>query len=389
MPGAMKENNVICLLKPQIMMPFEDDNLSLLWFQKSNTYTIIDNNLMDYLQAFLYKTQADFFRHLKINGVPSKESLAYYKALKYWLEQANHTNEDTCEYSKSEYLEFKQQNKEILHSTYYSIYGKWIQINFPNHKIKNLVHPQLSYYEARFNDNITYQVLDIMLFNSDLVLYLNKTFVNTCDLSETHVFLGKLSLQIISLLYSKLENDWLATFHASTIVKQDKAIMCIGKSGSGKSTLCSLLSQFGYDVLADDLTPMLYANQEVYRNPSAISIKKGAFKLLKPYVKDFNALATINNYKGDIRFLPINRKPKYKDSFRCNKIVVVNYNKDIEQASMEIISKSDGLDILITESWVSDQPDYALQFLNWINTVTFYRLTYSKTKDAVACFNML
>lgn len=388
---TIKKDITNCKLEPQIIMPCRGNNeLSLLWFQKSNTYSIVGNAILDVIETFLYKTKADFFKYLNTTRIPQEVALEYYLEIKQWLEQVNSEGEDVHQHYKSKYLNFEQQGtNDETHSLYYCIYGKWIQINFPNHIIRDLVHPQLSHYEVGYNNNITYQVFDIICIKDDLVLYLNKRLKTCCDLRETHVFLGKFALQIVSLLHSKSDKDWLATFHASTIVKQDKAIMCIGKSGSGKSTLCSLLNQYGYDVLADDLTPMLSASLEVYRNPSAISIKKGAFNHLKPYVKGFEALATINNYKGDIKFLPANCDAKHKTSFKCEKIVIVNYNEEVKQACLEVVSKIDGLDILITESWVSEQPDHALQFLNWINTVTFYKLTYSKTKDAVEYFNSI
>jgi hypothetical protein len=134
---------------------------------------------------------------------------------------------------------------------------------------------------------------------------------------------------------------------------------------------------------------MLAKSQEIYRHPSSVSIKKGAFNLLKPYVKHFDTLPIINTYKGEIKFLPIVIKNRKAFSFKCRKVLVVNYDETVKEAQLTEIPKSEGLEILIAESWLSNLPDNALQFLKWIQQITFFKLTYSKTEDALESFKIL
>ncbi|MFI1770615.1 hypothetical protein [Thalassobellus citreus] len=380
--------NNIAALAPKYVLPIDSEHeLYVLWFNKSNSYIIVSNKVLEFLKSFLNKTKIDFFNYLKNKGYTYENSANYYLEISQLLLSVNYNSRSNYNIYEFKYLDYKKLYKEEITSrTYYVIYGKYIQVNFPNEIIKNFVNPQLAYYEASFNSNVDYQVFDVVCDNKNVVLYLNRTFLLATKLVEMHVFLGKFSLQIFNLLYAKKEEDWLATFHASTVVKDKNAIMCIGKSGSGKSTLSALLNQNGYNVVADDITPMLASSLEVYRNPSAISIKKGAFTLLNNHVKSFNSLTTVNGYKGDIKFLPINGCPKKTYSYKCNKVVLVNFNKDNKIPSLEILDRSKGLEILISESWVSSNSSHALQFLNWINTVTFYKLTYSKTEDAIKYF---
>ena len=97
-------------------------------------------------------------------------------------------------------------------------------------------------------------------------------------------------MELLCLLTHKKEHDWLGTFHASTIANNKEAIMLIGASGRGKSTLSALLMANGFNLIADDFTPVLAKTQTIYNYPSAISIKEGAFKTLESYFQNFNNL---------------------------------------------------------------------------------------------------
>lgn len=383
------------LLAPQYILPIDENNeLYILWFKKSNSYIIVSHMVLDLLKAFLNKTKKGFLNYLNTKEYSKKLSVQYYSEMSHFLEQENYKCKPLHVTYEMQYLEFKEEYTEAVSSTTnYLIYNKYIQISFPNTKVKNLVHPQLVDYEVPFTDSLDYQVFHLVYDtdNANIILYLNKVFVFSTPLSELHVFLGKFLLQVINILYSKKEDDWLATFHASTVAKDNDAIMCIGKSGSGKSTLCALLNSNGYDVVADDMTPMLASSLEVYRNPSAISIKKGAFEVLSSQIEIFNSLIPITSYKGAIKFLPVKNRQITKPLFnyKCNKVVLVNFDKDNEEASLEVIPKSVGLEVLIGESWISNKTNDALQFLKWINRVTFFKLTYSKEADAIKYFEEL
>ena len=107
-------------------------------------------------------------------------------------------------------------------------------------------------------------------------------------------------MELICLISNTTEQDWLGTFHASTISNGKEAIMLIGDSGNGKSTLSTLLITNGFHLVADDLTPMLSENQHVYNFPAAVSIKQGAFDVLRPLIKNFDSYPSVilNNSKG-------------------------------------------------------------------------------------------
>ncbi len=184
--------------------------------------------------------------------------------------------------------------------------------------------------------------------------------------------------------------DWMGTFHASTVAKNNEAVMIIGDSGKGKSTFTALLLGQGYEILADDITPILAKDSLVYPYPGGISIKAGSFGILKNSLPNFESLTEhyINPYKGFVKYVDAPKSNGYLKGYPCKTMVSINYKKDAN-TSLEIISVADALNTLIPESWLAHDIYNAQQFLNWIKDVKFYELTYSDTDEAIKVFSTL
>ena len=197
-----------------------------------------------------------------------------------------------------------------------------------------------------------------------------------------HLLQGKFVMQLLSLIHHKEEEAWLGTFHGSTMSDGKNAVLFVGNSGKGKSTLCALLSANGFELVADDVSPMLYEDRQIYYNPSAISIKEGAFEILQPLIDGFEQIpeTLFNTSKGKLKYVPC--KAPSNISYPCKSIIMVNYEKGAE-TQLKPISEKLLLETLIPESWLSPNPHYAEQFLEWLKSVYFYKLTYSDTKSVV------
>ena len=118
-------------------------------------------------------------------------------------------------------------------------------------------------------------------------------------------------------------------------------------------------------------------------------MKDNSFKTIESYIKDFDKLEAYQtkSSKGLIRYLPPQNSLTIK-AMPCDKIVLVNYEENaltiIEEISIEIILKT-----LIPDSWLSPKPKNAEYFLNWLENITFYKLTYSNDKEVVKTFKEL
>ena len=112
---------------------------------------------------------------------------------------------------------------------------------------------------------------DIFKIDHNLYLFKDGNYIGRYKTNEFHLLQGRFALELTNSIFNLDIEQWIATFHASTITYKKEAIMIIGDSGNGKSTLSALLMANGFDVLADDFTPM-YKDLNLYRYPAAISL---------------------------------------------------------------------------------------------------------------------
>ena len=202
-----------------------------------------------------------------------------------------------------------------------------------------------------------------------------------------HEFQGKFSIEFLCSLYKKNEHDWMGVFHASTISKNNQSVMFTGDSGNGKSTLVSILMAKGYNIIADDFTPILRADLKTYCFPTAISIKEKSFEMIEsmyPIICELKKYY-INELKGNVKYLPpITNKIKAI----CNSVVWVKYGKDLDN-SLEKISTENALQKFLPDAWISNQEVNANAFMKWITKTNFYELKYSDNKKLISLVDSL
>lgn len=142
-------------------------------------------------------------------------------------------------------------------------------------------------------------------------------------------------------------------------------------------------------MVSDDISPLLQKNLSFYQNPSAISIKSGAFKIFNSKINGFNTLQShyVNEVKGKVKYVPP-KQSSINKKYTSNKVVLVNYNNK-KPYKLEKIDAQKALNVLIPESWISSKKHNAKSFFKWVKSCHFYELTYHKTEDAIASFDEL
>ncbi len=345
----------------------------VLWYSKSNNYSVVELELKILLDYYFKSDSLSEFsdKIALINNVSDSTLIA--KQLQSYLNECNTTKNSVENFSQK----LKLSQRKI--STQYSIRDKIIRVNYGSESVKKAIHPSIAHLEVKQKEEaqITF---DIYLDNDQLCLFRDKQLIRSVPKRDYHLLQGKFVMELLSVIHNKQESDWIGTFHGSTITDGHNSILFVGQSGKGKSTLCAILAANGYELLADDVSPMLSEDCHIYHNPSAISIKKGAFGLLQSVVKNFDELpiTVFNTTKGAIKYVPFpNTK---KNSYPCKAIVMVNYDNgaklNLENASVKTL-----LETLIPDSWLSPNTLHAKQFLDWLETVDIYQLTYSETES--------
>lgn len=347
----------------------------VLWYSKSNNYSIVEPDFKTLLDYYFQSNSVNEFADKIILDDAISDSDTIVKNLESYLRNCNTTNtQPSCSTTK-----FKTSHRKIVNQ--YLVNEKRIQINYDSDLVKKTIHPSLAHLEvAQKNDS--HVMFDIYIDNNQLCLFKNKQLLTTVPKHDYHLVQGKFIMHLLCVIHDCEESDWLGTFHGSTISDGENSILFVGKSGKGKSTLCALLAANGFELLADDVSPMLSKNRHIYYNPSAISIKEGAFTKLQSEIENFEELpiTLFNKSKGQLKYIPSSYPQK--DNYPCKAIIMVNYKKGsktiLEQTSIKAL-----LETLIPDSWLSHNLTHAKQFLDWLNNINIYQLTYSNTESVI------
>ena len=351
---------------------------SIVWLKKSNKYLVLNTNTLELIK--------------KKSSLSSKDFLTLItESLHVDVSIAKKINKDISELLlESEELELKQNIKlsdpikpcQLIN--YYSFNNTIIKVGFDSEETKSLIHQK--YRHLAINHVNSYDV-EYAIFNSGdtLFIYKNNQIVGSWDSTQLHEFQGKFSMELICSFYNKTEHDWMGVFHASTISKNNRSIMFTGDSGNGKSTLVSILMANGYNVIADDFSPVLRTDFKTYCFPSAISIKEKSYNLIEqlyPELKSFNEYY-INELKGNVKYLPPISK---ETSANCSSVIWVKYTEGTE-SSMKKVSIQDALKKILPDAWISNKEVNANAFLKWIEKTAFYELNYSDNNQLIDIIN--
>jgi hypothetical protein len=351
---------------------------SIVWLKKSNKYLVLNTNTLELIK--------------KKSSLSSKDFLTLItESLHVDVSIANKINKDISELLlEAKEFELKQNIKYLNPIkpcqliNYYSFNNTIIKVGFDSEKTKSLIHQK--YRHLAINHVNSYDV-EYAIFNSGdtLFIYKNNQIVGSWDSTQLHEFQGKFSMELICSFYNKTEHDWMGVFHASTISKNNRSIMFTGDSGNGKSTLVSILMANGYNVIADDFTPVLRTDFKTYCFPSAISIKEKSYNLIEqlyPELKSFNEYY-INELKGNVKYLPPISK---ETSANCSSVIWVKYTEG-KESSMKKVSIKDALKKILPDAWISNKEVNANAFLKWIEKTTFYELNYSDNNKLIDIIN--
>lgn len=262
-----------------------------------------------------------------------------------------------------------------------------IRVEGRDSKVLNLLWPTLRHLSAHPDGQVD-TVFRLLKAKGHLYLYQDGVLLQAVPEQAYHYITGKFLMHLIIEQHQRPESEWIGTLHASTVVRNNQALLLVGQSGQGKSTLSTLLCSAGYRLLADDITPLQAHTLEVGYNPSAVSVKAGAFGIVGAHFPEFQALPEVflNAFKGKVKYLPL--MPPERSSYPCRHLIQVQYRAGAE-ATLSPISPAEVLEVMIPDSWISAGRAHAAAFMKWLSQKEYYKLTYSDLRDALSLLNPL
>ena len=359
----------------------------LLWFSASNSYVIVDKNTNRLINLFVTHPEKPSFisSASEAIGITHSQSELFYNQ----IDQLFSTN-SIDEKNIIKPIPFEVSLR--VFSETYNINNVLIKINYSHEKVREILHPQIAHLTTKIPLDSNETVFDVFYLKKKLYFYKNSTLIDSYEPKNYHVLQGNFCMQLLCVIHGKTEKDWLGTIHASTVTNEKEAILVIGKSGKGKSTFTAHAMASGLHLVADDLSPILAKNKHVYAYPGAISIKSGAFESLSKIIPNFEKLPLIfkGEEKGSVKFVvpyqAENTTPQ--KNYPCQKMVSINYQPESKTALKEI-AFSEAMEIFVPDSWISPEETHAKDFMDWIESLSFYELTYSNTREALEVFSKL
>jgi len=351
---------------------------SIVWLKNSNKYIILNSKILELIKDKLSLSSKDFLLEIT-------ESLNVSSSIAKKIDKdISELLLETKQIKLKPVQEHTSKVKDCKMIQHYYFNDTCVKICFDSEETKALIHPKYSHLAIANTKNCD---VEYKIFNSDkkLVIFKNDQFVGSWDNTELHEFQGKFSMELMCSFYNKTEHDWMGVFHASTISKNNHSIMFTGDSGNGKSTLVSILMANGFNVIADDFTPILREDFKTYCFPSAISIKEKSYSLMEqiyPGLKNSKQYY-ISELKGAVRYLPPTSKETSAD---CSSVVWVKYSQSSEN-SIKKISTQEALKKILPDTWISNKEVNAKAFLKWIKHTNFYELLYSDNKKLITTIN--
>jgi hypothetical protein len=358
----------------------------LLWFKNSNRYAILAPNLKRSIDLYFKSSdEVDFSLRLEkqLSGLElNPESL--YREIEAFLGASQiplHSNIEAR-------VKFDFDPSACPNAVDYLIKEVPFRVHYQSEETRSWIHYPIAHYSTAYK-NIAPQAEFWIFVKNDVVhLFQDRILLQAVKRGRCHYIKGKFLTRLIGLIHNTEESEWTATLHASTVVSNETAILLAGQSGKGKSTLTALLLSEGFDLLADDITPLHASSQQVFYNPSAISIKKGAFPIVARHFNTFESCPEvfINTFKGTVKFLPHPQPPKTR--YPSSAIVLVDYRENVDTQLLPVES-GQVLQNLIPDSWISPDPRHAQAFMAWLDTLEFYQLTYSNSREAFSAIQSL
>ncbi len=263
----------------------------------------------------------------------------------------------------------------------YLINGKCFRISFGSKLIEYYIHPPLAHLENSVSGKAD-EKFHLRGENASFTLVIlndRKAWItdSVVDLKR------KLSLTILNSIYNASYPEWFSRIHASAITNGKDSILLSSESGSGKSTLAALLQSKGLRVVSDDFVAMRN-DKLAYPVPSGISIKRGAYPVIRNYFPDFEPENEDRYAYGnkDVCFMsPLGNSDMYAP-VTVKAMVFIAFRQDSEFKLNEI-AVFDALGLYHQEAWVDNSYDNALLFIEWFEQLSFYKLEYSNTEKAL------
>lgn len=253
-----------------------------------------------------------------------------------------------------------------------------VEVRFDINSVKDIYLSPYRHLKTSENLISTNNVLSILSDERYLYLFSGSKIISKSLKTEYHKLQAQFANTLIEYYHNLKSKQWLCSFHACAVQKNNKTYLILGDSGAGKSTLTALLCGSGYRFIGDDLI-LMDSEFNIYDNPAALSIKENSWSEVSKYHEEISIISPSNRTKGNIKmkYLPLHliqrNSPK---KHKISALIWVNFNLD-SKPQLRPMSSFDICSKLIPDTWVNPESNYTELFARWLIQTNGYQITYS------------
>ena len=358
--------------KPSFVL--SQSNFSLVWFEATNQFLVVQDALELFFSEALIQTKAKYQETLEALMGMHPEITDLVQAIS--IDNTNYLVKNSIA------PDCKPTALNDFEVSYFNLGNHITRVYYTSKKLQTLFEAPFAYLKNNQTKKSNKELI-IRKNDNKLSLFSAKKLVYTTPEDQFFILQAQFSNKLTEHYHSIDKPSWLCAFHGCAVQKNNNTFLFLGDSGAGKSTLSSLLSLSDHRFIADDLVLMDH-NFKIYDNPAAVSVKENSWAVIESYHKTFKTLETSEKTKGQtkMKFLPLhafqNNTPQY---FKVDALIWVHYSKD-QIDGLSPLDKQQALSRLIPDTWVNADLVSAKAFANWAMDIKTYQLNYSDFKTA-------
>ena len=362
----------------------------LVWFQNSNLYLQLKEPawfvFSKTIKRYKSTTIAELFSGRY--SISIEESLQFVKEIRTEIDKMNqpifppnNIDQFSMVLNKHHYTPFSIQ--------YYKLGNQVIAFSYESALFESYIHPLIAHFETTESQSNT-PLFELFLYQERIAFRYNGEIKGLWAKDETQYVKGLIFMFLVNAMHGKTDDHWLMTVHASAITNGKKTILFSAEPGKGKTTFAALLQANGFQLISDDFVPIDRHTFSAYPFPISVSVKPGSMDLLKPLfpILEDKPLTFLSAEKS-VRFIPpTNHAEIIHSVFPVKELIFIEYNNDVD-FKLEKLDPVVALKALLDQVWVTPIHGNATILLDRIMEISFFKLTYSNNKKALAAISNL
>ncbi len=259
----------------------------------------------------------------------------------------------------------------------YVVNGRRVRLVLRDSALARYFAPRLDPMRCADQEPSPASVIDLFPDGNEAFVFRDRTCVAAEALEA-----GRFSVLEQMIRIGWPETEWSAFLHAGVAASGESCVVFPAATGSGKSTLSAALAHAGLQLLTDDMAALHGPSGFTAAAPCAVQVRAGSWPVLRSRFSGLDDLPVFETMGRQVRFLPL-ATLQPPPAIRARALVFTRFST-VSNTESRTVSTWDALRRMEEIGfWITPHPDSAPGFLEWLDAIPKFQLTYSNLDEAV------